>query len=187
MYVWPCPSRPPLGAVQVYVCGHSLGGALATLCAYDLAGRKCVRVCVREKRVAPKRCLVLAVMSSCCSTLLYLPSTPLSYPYPSMLCRLLSLPCVAICRGAAAAGRIVHMFTYGAPRVGNKAFADSFNARLAGRSWRVTNTADIVPRWALCLVNALPPLQPCCIISRADTEAYDTHVHVHPCQPTHTY
>jgi nuclear pore complex protein Nup85 len=25
---------------EVYVTGHSLGGALATLCAYDLAGRR---------------------------------------------------------------------------------------------------------------------------------------------------
>jgi alpha-beta hydrolase superfamily lysophospholipase len=33
------PSRP----WRVYVTGHSLGGALATLCAYDLAGRMCAR------------------------------------------------------------------------------------------------------------------------------------------------
>ena len=93
MYVWPCPSRPPLGAVQVYVCGHSLGGALATLCAYDLAGRKCVRVGVREKRVAPKRCLVLAVMSSCCSTLLYISfnNTPTLLALPLRILSFLSL------------------------------------------------------------------------------------------------
>ncbi|KAF6250498.1 hypothetical protein COO60DRAFT_1705829 [Scenedesmus sp. NREL 46B-D3] len=72
---------------DVYVTGHSLGGALATLCAYDLAGR----------------------------------------------------------RGASAAGKRVHMYTYGAPRVGNKAFADAFNKRLKGDAWRITNKADIVP------------------------------------------
>eukprot|EP00775_Hariotina_reticulata_P003437 gene3437-3709_t len=65
---------------QIFVTGHSLGGALATLCAYDLAGR-----------------------------------------------------------------RSVTMYTYGAPRVGNKAFAGAFNERLQGRSWRITNTSDIVP------------------------------------------
>ena len=37
------------------------------------------------------------------------------------------------------------MYTYGAPRVGNKAFADAFNGRLGGAAWRVTNTSDIVP------------------------------------------
>jgi putative lipase involved disintegration of autophagic bodies len=29
----------------VYVTGHSLGGALATLCAIDLAKRKCATFC----------------------------------------------------------------------------------------------------------------------------------------------
>ena len=28
---------------QVYVTGHSLGGALATLCSYELANRRCSR------------------------------------------------------------------------------------------------------------------------------------------------
>lgn len=37
------------------------------------------------------------------------------------------------------------MYTYGAPRVGNGAFAASFNERLAGASWRITNASDIVP------------------------------------------
>jgi hypothetical protein len=40
------------------------------------------------------------------------------------------------------------MYTYGAPRVGNKAFADAFNERLKGDAWRITNKADIVPRCA---------------------------------------
>jgi predicted lipase len=38
------------------------------------------------------------------------------------------------------------MYTYGAPRVGNKSFADAFNERLKGDAWRITNKADIVPR-----------------------------------------
>jgi predicted lipase len=57
------------GPWQVYVTGHSLGGALATLCAYELCNRA--------------------------------PSKRAHYS--------------------------VTMYTYGAPRVGNKTFADSFN------------------------------------------------------------
>jgi predicted lipase len=41
------------------------------------------------------------------------------------------------------------MYTYGAPRVGNKAFADAFNERLKGDAWRITNKADIVPRYVV--------------------------------------
>jgi predicted lipase len=46
------------------------------------------------------------------------------------------------------------MYTYGAPRVGNKAFADAFNQRLKGDAWRITNKADIVPRYVsgICAV-----------------------------------
>jgi hypothetical protein len=50
------------------------------------------------------------------------------------------------CRGPSAVGKHIHMYTYGAPRVGNKAFADAFNQRLKGDAWRITNKADIVPR-----------------------------------------
>jgi hypothetical protein len=45
---------------------------------------------------------------------------------------------------ASGAQRII-MYTYGAPRVGNKAFAAAFNDRLGGAAWRVTNISDIVP------------------------------------------
>ena len=37
------------------------------------------------------------------------------------------------------------MYTFGAPRVGNLAFAKAFDERMAGRSWRITNASDIVP------------------------------------------
>jgi len=30
-----------------------------------------------------------------------------------------------------------------------QAFADDFNKRLQGKSWRITNMSDIVPRWVL--------------------------------------
>jgi putative lipase involved disintegration of autophagic bodies len=35
-----CTARSSDGAWDVFITGHSLGGALATLCAYELAGRK---------------------------------------------------------------------------------------------------------------------------------------------------
>ena len=81
----------PTAAVGVHVSGHSLGGALATLCALDLA------------------------------------KNPLA-------------------NGTGAALRQV--VTFGSPRVGNRAFVDSFEAaiRMANSSsWRVVHGADAVP------------------------------------------
>jgi len=74
------------GQWQVRVTGHSLGGALATLCAYELATRR----------------------------------TPVR------------------------ARQDISLYTYGAPRVGNKAFATRYNAAVPD-SWRITNTQDIIP------------------------------------------
>ncbi|GIL50703.1 hypothetical protein Vafri_6817 [Volvox africanus] len=71
---------------QVVVTGHSLGGALATLAAYELADRR----------------------------------TP------------------------ARAVQKIAMYSFGAPRVGNKAFAEEFD-RLVPDAWRVTNSNDIIP------------------------------------------
>jgi len=71
------------GPWRVYITGHSLGGSLATLCAYELAAR-------RQQNIS------------------------------------------------------ISMYTFGAPRVGNKVFAAAFNA-LVPDSWRVTNSKDIIP------------------------------------------
>ncbi|KXZ45675.1 hypothetical protein GPECTOR_52g72 [Gonium pectorale] len=73
----------PAANWHVYVTGHSLGGALATLGAYKLA----------KSGVVKK----------------------------------------------------VSMYSYGQPRVGNKAFADEFNA-LISNAWRFANENDAVPR-----------------------------------------
>ncbi|KIY92224.1 Lipase [Monoraphidium neglectum] len=78
------PSKP----WRVRITGHSLGGAIATLCAYDLSARP------------PK---------------------------------------------TGAGSLEVSMYTFGAPRVGNKAFAKVFDERLHNRAWRITNASDIVP------------------------------------------
>ncbi|KAG2428849.1 hypothetical protein HYH02_014261 [Chlamydomonas schloesseri] len=71
---------------RVLVTGHSLGGALATLAAYELAERR-----------TPARSV-----------------------------------------------QRISLYSYGAPRVGNKAFAEAFD-RLVPDTWRITNTNDIVP------------------------------------------
>lgn len=47
------------------------------------------------------------------------------------------------------------MYTFGAPRAGNRAFADEFERRLGGRSWRITNASDIVPTVPRLMVRAL--------------------------------
>jgi len=72
------------GDWHVYVTGHSLGGALATLCAYELA--------TREPSRRPR----------------------------------------------------VTMYTFGAPRCGNRGFAEAFAAAVPD-AWRVTNSNDIIP------------------------------------------
>ena len=82
----------------VFVTGHSLGGALSTLCAYELATR-------------PKWA------STANATNTRTPPTIINY-------------------------------SYGSPRVGNKAFADAFNAAVPN-AWRVVNNNDavaLVPR-----------------------------------------
>jgi len=100
----PASSGPPPSADApwtVYVTGHSLGGALATLCTYELAGDD-----------APGD------------------RTPELLPG-------LSPGAIEPC-----------MYTYGAPRVGNVAFAVEFHRRTAARgrrSWRVANERDLVP------------------------------------------
>ncbi|CAD7700050.1 unnamed protein product [Ostreobium quekettii] len=67
--------------------GHSLGGALATLCAYELATRR-----PAKSGRDPK----------------------------------------------------VEMYNFGSPRVGNRAFADAYNA-VVSESWRITSSRDAIP------------------------------------------
>lgn len=75
----------------IYLTGHSLGGALSTLCSYDLASRS--KSGWRRRQALP-------------------PSSIINY-------------------------------TYGSPRVGNRAFAMAFND-LVPNCWRVVNNNDAV-------------------------------------------
>ncbi|GFR44840.1 hypothetical protein Agub_g6182, partial [Astrephomene gubernaculifera] len=85
---------------RVLVTGHSLGGALATLAAYELAERR----------------------------------TP------------------------ARSRQSISLYTFGAPRVGNRAFAAEFDG-LVPDAWRVTNSNDIIP--------SVPRLMGYCHVGRA--------------------
>lgn len=49
----------PEDSWRVFVTGHSLGGALATLCSYELANRRCA--CLRHS----PRCTTAATRPSC--------------------------------------------------------------------------------------------------------------------------
>ena len=46
----------------------------------------------------------------------------------------------------AASGRL-HMYSFGAPRVGNTAFCRDYDRRLKDVSFRVVNGLDVVARW----------------------------------------
>ncbi|CEL96583.1 unnamed protein product [Vitrella brassicaformis CCMP3155] len=80
------------GEWEVLVTGHSLGGALATLCAYDMATHG--PVSRGEARGPPGKVL---------------------------------------------------LYNYGAPRVGNGAFVEKFNAKI-GDAFRVVNSRDVIAR-----------------------------------------
>ncbi|GLC67731.1 hypothetical protein PLESTF_000599600 [Pleodorina starrii] len=90
-------AQPPDRAWRLLVTGHSLGGALATLAAYDLAVQRW------EYEQEAKR--------------------------PSHVA--------------------LELYSWGCPRVGNKAFAEDFRALLPS-AWRFTNRLDVVtslPPW----------------------------------------
>ncbi len=45
----------------------------------------------------------------------------------------------------ASANRL-HMYSFGAPRVGNTQFCEDYNAMLGHAAFRIVNNADVVPR-----------------------------------------
>ena len=57
-----------------------------------------------------------------------------------------ALAALAAARFCSAKKPVWGLYTFGQPRVGDDAFADTFNQRMRGRSFRYVNHSDIVPR-----------------------------------------
>ncbi len=104
--------------------GHSLGGALATLCAYELANRRCAGI----------NLLLFGELRRVTRAIL-------------LPCMLLRNNCACGCRYRCGGKPRLTMYNFGSPRVGNAAFAKAYNAAAAvPDSWRVTNKLDVIPR-----------------------------------------
>ncbi|CAI5534401.1 unnamed protein product [Closterium sp. Naga37s-1] len=109
---------------RVYLTGHSLGGALSTLFAYELSQSNMVR----DRNIHLSSLITLSSRSS-----LHFPPVPQGVQHPPHYVQLWS-------------ERNIHltMYNYGSPRVGNAAFVARFNVYMRD-SWRIVNRADIVP------------------------------------------
>jgi len=113
-----CAGAP--GEWELLITGHSLGGALATLMAVELVDQVDTSRGFKEKEDASLFGMAARFLSDTKDTLL-----------GAQLPRW---------------GR-VRLYTYGAPRVGNSAFAEYFETLFEGReAFRIVNDRDIVPR-----------------------------------------
>ncbi len=112
----------------LYFCGHSLGGALATLGAYEAAHTTfqdgAVKQ-VREERAKGGRGMGHARARRRSKNL---PRQPLSL--------IVTRPPLSY---------QIFLYNYGSPRVGSAAFKAAFDAAIPD-AWRVINAADIIPR-----------------------------------------
>ena len=104
--------------MPVVLTGHSLGGALATLAAFELAasGYDAVPLPPRETNAAAERLMAGGAASA--------PPPP---PPPR------------------ARALVEGVRTFGSPRVGDILFAAAYRAVLGDRTWRVTHAHDVVP------------------------------------------
>jgi hypothetical protein len=105
--------------LPVVVTGHSLGGALATLAAFELAasGYDAVPLPPRETNAAAERLMAGGAASA--------PPPPPPPPRARAL--------------------VQGVRTFGSPRVGDILFAAAYRAVLGDRTWRVTHAHDVVP------------------------------------------
>jgi len=115
--------------LPVVVTGHSLGGALATLAAFELAasGYDAVPLPPRGTNAAAERLMAHTNAFGAGGAASAPPPPPPPPPPPR------------------ARALVEGVRTFGSPRVGDILFAAAYRAVLGDRTWRVTHAHDVVP------------------------------------------
>lgn len=123
--------------------GEGVRGCKLPACSHTPESTKVVPWCISTQCV-PGHAFALPAASAWSSGAPCMGPPP-SCPQPTTALNMLSPPPPPH-RPAKAGRHNIALYTYGAPRVGNGAFADAFHARLApSSSWRFYNPRDIVP------------------------------------------
>ena len=131
MHDFHCASHHGLDC-DCHIAGHSLGGALATLCAFDIAAA------VKEAGA------VFVTITVTVTTIVTIPVTAIAgHSLGGALATLCAFDIAAAVKEAGAvaeSGRAIDVccYTFGAPRTGNRAFRNDFN-ELVPNCWGIIN------------------------------------------------